>query len=171
MTEPTASPMQTLFEPPGYPWQRLSSRYASLLRLTSVILFGTLSTVPALLVGLISGQWWISAIIWGAGAAFALLRIWLSGRMCRSWGYVERDEDLYITHGIMFRNLTAVPYGRMQFVEVESGPLQRAFGIASVSLVTASAATDATIPGLPPEEAARLRDRLTELGESRSSGL
>ena len=59
----------------------------------------------------------------------------------------------------------------MQLVEVESGPLERAFGIATVSLKTASVETNATIPGLPPEEAARLRDRLTELGEARASGL
>jgi membrane protein YdbS with pleckstrin-like domain len=38
-------------------------------------------------------------------------------------------------------------------------------------LSTMSAATDATIPGLVPAEAERLRDRLTELGEARSAGL
>jgi hypothetical protein len=59
----------------------------------------------------------------------------------------------------------------MQLVEVESGPLERAFGLASVTLHTASASTDATIPGLTPDEAARLRDRLTELGEAQASGL
>jgi uncharacterized protein len=59
----------------------------------------------------------------------------------------------------------------MQLVEVGSGPLERAFGLASVSLKTASPETNATIPGLTPDEAARLRDRLTELGESQASGL
>jgi hypothetical protein len=43
--------------------------------------------------------------------------------------------------------------------------------LATVSLKTASPETNATIPGLPPEEAARLRDRLTELGEAHASGL
>jgi membrane protein YdbS with pleckstrin-like domain len=72
---------------------------------------------------------------------------------------------------VLYRNLVAVPYGRMQLVEVASGPLERAFGLASVSLKTASAETNATIPGLTPDEAARLRDRLTELGETRESGI
>ena len=71
----------------------------------------------------------------------------------------------------MFRSLVAVPYGRMQLVEVNSGPLERAFGLATVTLKTASPETNATIPGLDPTEAARLRDRLTELGETRDSGL
>jgi membrane protein YdbS with pleckstrin-like domain len=59
----------------------------------------------------------------------------------------------------------------MQLVEVTSGPVERRFRLASVQLHTAAAATDATIPGLDPAEAERLRDRLTELGEARSAGL
>jgi len=64
-----------------------------------------------------------------------------------------------------------VPYGRMQFVDVTRGPLERAFGIATVQLHTAAAHTDARIPGLVPEEAARLRDRLGNLGQARTAGL
>ncbi|MGI3785957.1 MAG: PH domain-containing protein, partial [Janthinobacterium lividum] len=89
----------------------------------------------------------------------------------RAWGYVEREDDLYITRGVLFRSLVAVPYGRMQLVEVASGPLERSFGLATVTLKTASAETDASIPGLDPAEAARLRDRLTDLGEAQASGL
>jgi len=72
---------------------------------------------------------------------------------------------------VLYRSLVAVPYGRMQLVEVGSGPLERAFKLATVTLKTASPETGATIPGLAPEEAARLRDRLTKLGEAHASGL
>jgi membrane protein YdbS with pleckstrin-like domain len=44
-------------------------------------------------------------------------------------------------------------------------------GLATVQLHTASPGTTATIPGLPPAEAARLRDRLTEMGEAQAAGL
>jgi len=54
---------------------------------------------------------------------------------------------------------------------VNAGPLDRRFGLASVQLHTASASTDARIPGLDPEEAARLRDRLASRGEARAAGL
>lgn len=96
---------------------------------------------------------------------------WLIGRNWRSWAYAERAEDLLVTHGVMVRKLVVVPYGRMQFVDVTAGPLERRFGIATVQLHTATEATDASIPGLPPGEAARLRDRLATLGEARSAGL
>jgi membrane protein YdbS with pleckstrin-like domain len=163
--------MNELFAPPAYDWQRLSPQYRSLRRLTTFLVAPILFSVPALLIGLLSGHWWISAILWGIAAVIVLVRLVLIERTYRAWGYVERDEDLYITSGVMFKSLVAVPYGRMQLVEVASGPLERAFGLASVTLKTASPATNATIPGLSPTEAARLRDRLTELGESRDSGL
>ena len=163
--------MDELFAPPGYEWQRLSPNFRTLRRLTTLLVAPIIFTIPAVIVGVTSGRWWISAIIWGFAALIVIIRLILVGRTYRSWGYVEREDDLYITHGVLFRSLVAVPYGRMQLVEVESGPLERAFGMATVTLKTASAETNATIPGLPPEEAARLRDRLTELGEAQASGL
>ena len=94
-----------------------------------------------------------------------------AGRNQRSWGYAEESDDLLVTRGVMFKRLVAIPYGRMQFVDVEAGPLDRAFGVATVTLHTASAETAADIPGLPAEEATRLRNRLTELGEAHGAGV
>ena len=71
----------------------------------------------------------------------------------------------------MFKRLVAIPYGRMQFVDVEAGPLARAYGVATVTLHTASPETAADIPGLPAAEATRLRNRLTELGEAHGAGV
>jgi membrane protein YdbS with pleckstrin-like domain len=93
------------------------------------------------------------------------------GRNARWWGYAERDDDLYVKHGALYRRLVVVPYGRMQYVDVQAGPVDRAFGLARVQLHTAAPGTSAHIPGLPAEEAARLRDRLTALGEAQAAGL
>ena len=71
----------------------------------------------------------------------------------------------------MFRSLVVVPYGRMQFVDVKAGPVDRWCDIAAVKLHTASVHTDAHIAGLAPTEAARLRDRLASRGEARLAGL
>ena len=102
----------------------------------------------------------------------ALVLAWLSiGRNRRSWGYVERTDDLLVTHGALFKRLTVVPYGRMQLVDVEAGPIARSFGLVSVKLHTAAATTDAKVCGLTPDTASALRDRLTDLGEAHASGL
>lgn len=92
-------------------------------------------------------------------------------RRVRSWRYVERDDDLVVQHGLLVRRLSVVPYGRMQFVDVVAGPFERLFGIATVHMHTAAAASDAVIPGLAQAEAQRLRDTLSRLGEARSAGL
>jgi len=89
----------------------------------------------------------------------------------RTWGYLERDEDLLVRRGVMIRRLSVVPYGRMQFVEVTAGLVERLFGLSTVKLHTAAAHSDARIPGLEAAEAARLRDRLAALGEAKAAGL
>ncbi|MGW3494056.1 PH domain-containing protein [Streptomyces sp. NPDC001020] len=150
-------------------WTGLPPGLLRMRRLLLVVWLGLLAVAVGLLLGLLAGPRW---------ALFALLPPavlpwgWvLLGRNWRSWRYTERADDLLISRGVLWREETVVPYGRMQLVEVTSGPLERHFGLASVQLHTAAAATDATIPGLDPAEAARLRDRLTELGEARSAGL
>lgn len=163
--------MDDLFAPPGAAWQQISPQWRGYELVGTVIACVLLSTVPAVIVGLITDLWWIGAILWGVFGLILLIAVVLVNRRWRNWGYAELDDDLYITHGVMFRQLVVVPYGRMQVVDVTSGPLERAFGLATIKLVTASASTDATIPGLPPEEASRLRDQLSQRAEARLSGL
>jgi membrane protein YdbS with pleckstrin-like domain len=92
-------------------------------------------------------------------------------RRVGAWGYREREDDLLIRRGLLVHRLSVVPYGRMQFVDVTAGPAERSFGLATVRLHTAAAATDARIPGLAADEAARLRDQLASLGEAQAAGL
>ena len=106
----------------------------------------------------------IVALLCGYAELWALRRF-------RAWGYAERAEDLLVRRGVLVRRLSVVPYGRMQFVDVVAGPLERRWGLATVRLHTAAAASDARVPGLPTLEAERLRDLLAMLGESRAAGL
>jgi hypothetical protein len=103
--------------------------------------------------------------------ALGALYAWFLRRRFRAWRYQERNEDLIVARGVMVQRLSVVPYGRMQFVEVTAGPVERLFQLSTVKLHTAAAASDARIPGLERAEAARLRDRLTELGESMAAGM
>jgi hypothetical protein len=115
----------------------------------------------------------IGAAIAGAAgvlAAGAVLDLVLQRRV-GAWGYLEREDDLLVRRGLMVHRLSVVPYGRMQFVDVTAGPIERSFGLATVRLHTAAAATDARIPGLEAAEAARLRDQLAALGEASAAGL
>ncbi len=110
------------------------------------------------------------ALLLAAGALLALV-LRLLHRAYHALGYAERGDDLLVRRGVLIRRTSVVPYGRMQFVDVVAGPLARRYGIATVVLHTAAAATDASIPGLTTAEAARLRDRLAALGEARAAGV
>ena len=123
----------------------------------------------ALAVG--TGEPWLWSLPAAVVAARACGSGWLVPRQVGAMAYAERADDLLVRRGIMFRSLVVVPYGRMQYVDVTAGPLARRFGIATVQLHTASPATSAAIDGLPPHEAARLRDRMASRGEARLAGL
>lgn len=157
------------FRPPGDTWIRVSPKLATARRITLVVILAVPAVVAVVFAVL---DWTVAAIATGAGTVvLAVWLWWLIGRRVRSFGYAERADDLLVTSGIMFRRLVVVPYGRMQLVDLTAGPLDRAFGVATVQLHTAAATTDATIPGLPPEDAADLRDRLAARGEQRTAGL
>jgi membrane protein YdbS with pleckstrin-like domain len=134
----------------------------------------TISSVLAVLFGLLfwAAQGPLAGIISvGVVAVLGATLSWFLRRRFRAWRYQERHEDLIVARGVMVQRLSVVPYGRMQFVEVTAGPVERLFGLSTVKLHTAAAASDARIPGLEQDEAARLRDRLTELGESMAAGM
>ena len=113
---------------------------------------------------------WV-VIVGGAITLSTLIGLYVGVRAIQSYGYAERERDLLVRHGRVIRRLSIVPYARMQFVDVTAGPMERMFGLATVRLHTAAAASDATVPGLEAPEATRLRDRLTALGEDRGEGL
>lgn len=164
----TAAPGASPFDPDGVRWERVSPRLVPA-RYLALAPWFVLPIVGLSVLAALTSPW-----VWAAVVALAVLAVVVAvivPRQARAIGYVEREDDLLIRKGVLFRSLVVVPYGRMQYVDVSAGPLARAFGIASVQLHTASAATDASIDGLEPSEAARLRDRLASRGEARLAGL
>ncbi|VXB76495.1 PH domain-containing protein [Plantibacter sp. T3] len=117
---------------------------------------------------------WDWTWIWWPFAAFAVISLIAAAfipRRIRSIGYQLRADDLLFRRGIMWQRFVAVPYGRMQLVDINRGPLSRAFGLADLKFVTASASTGVVINGLPEAEAEGLRDHLVAVAESRRTGL
>ena len=136
-----------------------------------------LTTVPLLIVAavVLVFAWNVvilklmALIFIGGIVVFGTWSWFLVTRRVRSIGYRIEARELKVSSGIMFRRVVSVPFARMQLVEVSAGPLERAFSLASVQLHTASASTDATIPGLDPERAGELRDALAS--HSATAGL
>ena len=146
-------------------WRGISRSYLILRRLEVVAVAAVAAIVLAVV---LDGAYRLTAIAPLACGAVALVIV---QRRFAAWGYAERADDLLVKRGVLFARLSVVPYGRMQFIDVTASPLERLIGIATVRMHTAAAASDARIPGLEKDEAARLRDRLAELGESQAAGI
>ncbi len=82
-------------------------------------------------------------------------------------GYVVRDKDLVYKAGVLWRSVKAVPYNRVQHAETASGPLDRRFGLARLTVFTAGGSgSDLRIDGLGSDVAERLRAFVaTRLGD------
>ncbi|WP_082475272.1 PH domain-containing protein [Frigoribacterium sp. Leaf263] len=115
-------------------------------------------------------RWWAYGITAAVVVIFALVAAFTPRRV-RAIRYQLRDDDLLLRKGVMFVRFVAVPYGRMQLIDINRGPVVRALGLSDLKFVTAAAASGVTIPGVPADDADALRDRLVGLAESRRAGL
>jgi hypothetical protein len=80
----------------------------------------------------------------------------------RNWSYEVAEEALELRHGVIERVHSAIPYYRVQYVDINQGPIERMVGLARLRIHTAAASSDATIPGVATAEADALRQLILE---------
>ncbi|GAA1953773.1 PH domain-containing protein [Microbacterium deminutum] len=151
------------------PWHQISRKYVwvQLISTGSVLVIVVAATL--VFTQLLHQTW-----AWIPGGIMTVILVWtlaIVPRQARAMGYRLRQDDLVFRRGILWQRMVAVPYGRMQLVDISHGPLDRGFGIAQLKFVTAAAATGVTIPGLEQQTAETLRDHLVAVAESRRTGL
>lgn len=78
------------------------------------------------------------------------------------WSYDVAPRALELRHGILTHRRSVVPYYRVQHIDIRSGPVERALGMAQLVVRTAAATTDAHLPGIPADESDRLRGLILE---------
>lgn len=155
-----------------HPVRRQLQTYRQIHHVASLLGFGVLLTVAAMIFNAqVNPDYWHGLSY--LPAVWSLLRnvglIIVTPFQVRIHGWAEQSDDLLIRSGAVFRNYQAIPYGRLQFVTVQQGPLQRRFDLADLTITTAG--STATIHGLPTRDATRLRDDLCARGFARLAGL
>ncbi|MCH6230790.1 PH domain-containing protein [Microbacterium sp. CFH 31415] len=176
-TDPAAGGYSSLAEPRSENrlvlesgvWHQISPKYVRV-QFISTGSFLLIVVAAMLVLTLLMHQTWA----WIPGGILTVVLVWtlaILPRQARSIGYQLRDDDLVFRRGILWQRFVAVPYGRMQLVDITHGPLDRGFGIAQLKFVTAAATTGVVIPGLEQQTAETLRDHLIEVAESRRTGL
>jgi len=154
---------------PEIAWRRVSPRYI-VVDMVGGLIFGLFVVGAGSVVAYFTGLSWLWFVVAAIAVVF-VVTLALTPRRVRAIGYQLRDDDVLFRRGILYQRFVAVPYGRMQLVDINRGPLARALGLSELKFVTAAAATGVVIPGLAEADAEELRDRLVALAESRRAGL
>ena len=150
-------------------WHQISPRYV-VSQFVQNLIFIAIVVIVALVVTIAFEQRW-ALIPAGVIVVITLITLIILPRQARAIGYMLRADDIVFRKGILWQRMIAVPYGRMQLVDITQGPLDRAFGVSQLKMVTAAATTGVQIPGLTADAAEALRDTLIQVAETRRTGL
>jgi membrane protein YdbS with pleckstrin-like domain len=157
------------FPPAGHPLDdeaeltKLHPNYAHALRVQTV-----LTAIPFLIGALVveaairDAAVLPSGVIAGPVLLIALaLIIRVPARRYSARGYQISADRLRVVRGLLFRSDTVVPFGRVQHIDVDQGPLDRFFGIATLTLHTAgNHNASIALPGLGEELARDMREAI-----------
>jgi uncharacterized protein len=92
-------------------------------------------------------------------AAVVIARVPL--RRFRATGYSVEGHRLRIVRGLLVRTDTTVPFGRVQHIDVRQGPLERIFGLATLTVHTAGTHNASVhLPGLGYDDAVAMRQAI-----------
>ncbi len=92
-------------------------------------------------------------------AAVLIARVPL--RRFRTTGYSVEGNRLRIVRGLWVRSDTTVPFGRVQHIDVRQGPLERLFGLATLTVHTAGTHNASVhLPGLGYDDATAMRQAI-----------
>ena len=108
-------------------------------------------------------------------AVFGLWGLWwilTTPRRTRALGYALESNHLMARRGIVFRSMSSMPYGRIQYVDVDSGPLERMCGVARLTVRPAGTTTGTMVLfGIPLNVAEELRADLVRRADERMAAL
>lgn len=92
-------------------------------------------------------------------AAFIIIRVPL--RRYQARGYAMSTDRLRVVRGLLFRSDSVVPFGRVQHIDVNQGPLERAFNLATLTVHTAGThGASVHLPGVTNETALDIRETI-----------
>ena len=116
-----------------------------------------IATVGAML---ITAARWLPAVAMAALAVTAITVVppW----RFRRWRWRVTNQALELRYGIIVHRHIAVPYFRIQQIDVTRRPLERLAGLSALEVTTASASGTVRLPGLDARIAPALRTTLIE---------
>ncbi|MFI8459156.1 PH domain-containing protein [Kitasatospora sp. NPDC085464] len=121
---------------------------------------------PSWLIWPVRLGWAVAAL----GAARGAVRWWRLRARWEFTGYALTEDRLWVRGGLWHRGLYELTYGRIQAIQVDSGPLQRRFGLASVHVAT-GAYHHISVHNVNADDAERIRDVLSVVAREQQVAL
>jgi membrane protein YdbS with pleckstrin-like domain len=76
-------------------------------------------------------------------------------------GFQMSADRLRVVRGLIFRSDTVVPFGRVQHIDVQQGPIERAYGLGTLVVHTAgNHNASVSLPGLGHADAMAMREEI-----------
>ena len=138
---------------------QLDPRYKTMMRVVAAIL-GAVLLIAATIAEIAIPSW--TGVVWVPVAIIiAYLVVYLPMRRYATRGYSLAEERLRVVRGVLFHSDTVVPFGRVQHIDVDQGPLERAFHLATLTVHTAgSHNASVSLPGLAHDDAMAMREAI-----------
>ena len=137
----------------------LDPRYKSMMRLVAAIFAIVLliaATVAEIAIPGWTGVIWLPVVL-----VAAYIVLYLPMRRYAARGYSLEEERLRVVRGLLFHSDTIVPFGRVQHIDVDQGPIERAYGLATLTVHTAgSHNASVSLPGLAHDDALAMREEI-----------
>ena len=164
MQEPDVERVPLVHEAP----QALHPAIRKVWRWSAALSWGIFAIVLAIiefafLRAILNRDTWIPFITPLICLGFASISWSIANKQYAAWTYQLRSHDLVMSHGILWKSRRCIARGRVQHIDINSGPLDRRFGLVQVSIYVAGAlGSVGSIPGLTPADAERLREAILE---------
>jgi membrane protein YdbS with pleckstrin-like domain len=107
--------------------------------------------------------WWWPFLIYGGWALLAGGSSWLIWKGYQIEGYAIREKDILHKQGVIYYRQIAIPYNRVQHMEIKEGPIEKIFNLCTLRVYTAGGqSSDLSIPGITRSEALRIKSFITK---------
>ncbi|MEX2324823.1 MAG: PH domain-containing protein [Nitriliruptoraceae bacterium] len=141
-------------------------------RLSLAITFTAVVFAVTIAILVFDAPWWLTLIV--AGAACVVVA-WYPSARYRHWRWRLGDLALELSYGVFVQRHEAVPYFRIQQIDIARGPIDRLLGLSTLHVTSASASGSAVLPAIAASDAPRIRHELLQrasqaLAESGSEG-
>ncbi len=157
----TTVSFDTLPEFESVPFKPLNKHYLNVVYISNAMVSVLLATGLTLLI-VFNETVRENVILWVTLlVVLIVLLFWLSNISFRKKGYALREKDVLFRKGILSTTTTAIPFNRIQHVALHEGVFSRMYQLSELQVYTAGgSSSDLHIPGLPREEAERIKSFL-----------